>query len=97
LGGRGLLAATALPWARDGLVRLVDKAFPGLWAGVMCRKRRIDEALSMADGRFGAVLNLGARWDTRAYPRRLGGRSAPNDRRQPGTPARAVRPNARPT
>jgi methyltransferase (TIGR00027 family) len=66
-GGRALFAATASPWARDGLVRLVDKVFPGLWAGVMCRKRRIDEALSMADGRFGALLNLGAGWDTRAY------------------------------
>jgi hypothetical protein len=29
-GGRVLLAATALPWARDALVRVVDKAFPGL-------------------------------------------------------------------
>jgi methyltransferase (TIGR00027 family) len=67
LGGRLLFAATALPWARDGLVRVVDKAFPGLWAGVMCRKRRIDEALSMAESRFRAVLNLGAGWDTRAY------------------------------
>lgn len=53
-GGGSLLAPTALPWARDGLVRLVGTAFPGLWAGVMCRKRGIDEALSMADGRFGA-------------------------------------------
>jgi methyltransferase (TIGR00027 family) len=66
-GGRVLLAATASPWARDGLVRVVDKAFPGLWAGVMCRKRRIDEALSMADSRFRALLNLGAGWDTRVY------------------------------
>ncbi len=66
-GGRALLAATALPGARDGIVRLVDKAFPGLWAGVMCRKRHIDEALSGADIRFGALLNLGAGWDTRAY------------------------------
>jgi O-methyltransferase involved in polyketide biosynthesis len=33
----------------------------------MCRKRRIDEALSIVDGRFGALLNLGAGWDTRAY------------------------------
>jgi hypothetical protein len=38
-GGRALLAATALPCARNGLVLLVDKAFPGLWAGVTCRKR----------------------------------------------------------
>jgi O-methyltransferase involved in polyketide biosynthesis len=66
-GGRALLAVTALPWARDGLVRLVDKTFPGLWAGVICRKRHIDEALSTADNRFGAMLNLGAGWDTRAY------------------------------
>lgn len=66
-GGRALLAATALPWARDGLVRLVDKTFPGLWAGVICRKRHIDEALSTADDQFGAMLNLGAGWDTRAY------------------------------
>jgi methyltransferase (TIGR00027 family) len=66
-GGRDFLAATALPAARDGLVRLVDNAFPALWGGVMCRKRRIDEALSKTNGRFGALLNLGAGWDTRAY------------------------------
>jgi methyltransferase (TIGR00027 family) len=66
-GGRALLAATTLPWVRDGLVGVVDRDFPGLWARVMCRARRIDEALSIADGRFGALLNLGAGWDTRAY------------------------------
>jgi methyltransferase (TIGR00027 family) len=66
-GGQVFLAATALAMARDGLVRLVDNAFPGLWAGVMCRKRHIDEALSMTNGRFQALLNLGAGWDTRAY------------------------------
>jgi methyltransferase (TIGR00027 family) len=66
-GARAIVAATALPSARDGLVRLVDNAFPGLWAGVMCRKRCIDEALSMTNGRFEAMLNLGAGWDTRAY------------------------------
>lgn len=66
-GGRALLAATALPGAREGIVRLMDKTFPGLWAGVMCRKRHIDEALSTVGDRFDAVVNLGAGWDTRAY------------------------------
>ncbi len=65
--GRAPLAATALPWPRNGLVHVVDNAFPGLWAGVMYRKHRIDEALSLAKGQFGALLHLGAGWDTRAY------------------------------
>lgn len=66
-GGRALLATAALPRVRDSFVWLTDQAFPGLWAGVMCRKRRIDEALTTAEGRLDAVLNLGAGWDTRAY------------------------------
>jgi O-methyltransferase involved in polyketide biosynthesis len=67
-GGRALLAGTALPWAGDGPVRPADKAFPGRCLGrVMCRKRRIDAALSISNGRFAALLNLGAGRDTRAY------------------------------
>jgi len=48
-------------------VRLIDKTFPGLWGGMMCRKRYIDEALIASAGSIEAVVNLGAGFDTRVY------------------------------
>lgn len=42
-GGRVFLAATDLPAARDRLVRLVDNAFPGLWAGGMVAQNTVEE------------------------------------------------------
>lgn len=32
-------------WARDWMVRVTDKIFPGIWGGMMGRKRYIDEKL----------------------------------------------------
>ena len=41
---------------------------PGLWAGIMGRKRYIDDRVADdADGQVEAVVNLGAGFDTRAY------------------------------
>ncbi len=52
------------------MVRSTDKQFTGLWSGVMCRKRYIDEKVVAAitgDDPVVAVVNLGAGWDTRIY------------------------------
>ncbi len=53
--------------ARDWIVRSTEKSFPGLWAGMMCRKRYIDEKLIESVASIDAVVNLGAGFDTRVY------------------------------
>ena len=56
------------PPARDLLLSIAEKRGPGVWGGVLCRKRYIAEKLTEAlkDG-FRAVVILGAGLDTLAY------------------------------
>lgn len=67
--GACLLArATRLGWLRDGFIRALERAHPGTWAGIACRKRYIDEQLTAAlSAGCRAVVSLGAGLDTRAY------------------------------
>jgi len=52
----------------DNMVKWTEKRMPGMWAGFMCRKRYIDDKLSEAASiGTGAIVNLGAGFDTRAY------------------------------
>ena len=53
--------------ARDWIVRISEKSAPGIWGGVLCRKRYIDEKLIESAGQVDAVVNLGTGFDTRAY------------------------------
>ncbi|MCB9759766.1 MAG: SAM-dependent methyltransferase [Alphaproteobacteria bacterium] len=53
-------------WARDWMVRATDDSLPGMWGWMMCRKRYIDDRLAEDAPAMGAVLNLGAGFDTRA-------------------------------
>ncbi|UCH11540.1 MAG: SAM-dependent methyltransferase [Fidelibacterota bacterium] len=53
--------------ARDWMVRASEKAIPGIWGGMMCRKRYIDEKLVESADQINAVVNLGAGFDTRSY------------------------------
>lgn len=67
---RALAAAMRLPALRDWFLRTSEKAAPGLWAAVLCRKRYIDEKITEAAGEMGqidAIVNLGAGFDTRAF------------------------------
>ncbi|MFC4946260.1 SAM-dependent methyltransferase [Pseudonocardia sp. GCM10023141] len=78
---RDALAARMLPagarpvaalarWApvRRLVVGLSEKRIPGLWAGILCRKRYIDEVVSQHAGAgAAAAVVLGAGLDTRAY------------------------------
>jgi methyltransferase (TIGR00027 family) len=64
---RALAAAMRLPFLRDWFLRTSERAAPGLWAAVLCRKRYIDEKITEAAGEMGAVVNLGAGFDTRAF------------------------------
>jgi methyltransferase (TIGR00027 family) len=75
------LAVHFLPWGlrllvhacrwrllRDWLIDRTEKRTPGIWAGMACRKRYIDERVREAiDAGVDAVVILGAGLDTRAY------------------------------
>jgi methyltransferase (TIGR00027 family) len=52
---------------RDWMVRATEKDSPGIWGGMMCRKRYIDEKVAGSISGIDAVVNLGAGFDTRAY------------------------------
>ncbi len=52
---------------RNRLVKTIEKTAPGVWGGLLCRKRYIDEKLFKLDHRTEAIINLGAGFDTRLY------------------------------
>ena len=53
---------------RNWIIRQSEDKVPGLWAGIMGRKRYIDDIIAEAVGSgIEAVVNLGAGFDTRAY------------------------------
>lgn len=54
-------------FVRDWMVRVSEKSAPGIWGGLMCRKRYIDEKLIESVAQIDAVVDLGAGFDTRAY------------------------------
>ncbi len=66
-GMRAFVWMMRLNAAGDWMVRATEKSFPGLWGGMMCRKRYIDEELTASVGLINAVVNLGAGFDTRVY------------------------------
>ncbi|MEM5317413.1 SAM-dependent methyltransferase [Paraburkholderia sp. JHI869] len=55
------------PRAARWMMRTTEHKYPGLWGGMLCRKRYIDEALEDASAHVEAIVNLGAGFDTRAY------------------------------
>ncbi len=54
-------------WMRDWIIGLSEKSQPGIWGGLLCRKRYINEKLAAACNDMEAVVNLGAGFDTRAF------------------------------
>jgi methyltransferase (TIGR00027 family) len=53
---------------KDWLIRTSEKKTPGLWGGITSRKRYIDNKVAEGvNDDIGAVVNLGAGFDTRAY------------------------------
>ena len=53
---------------KDWVIRKSEEKVPGLWGGIMGRKRYIDDkVIESADGHLEAVVNLGAGFDTRAF------------------------------
>jgi len=64
---RVLVWLTRFQPIRNWMIRSVEKSAPGLWNGVMCRKRYIDDRLARDMIEMEAAVNLGAGFDTRAY------------------------------
>ncbi len=54
-------------WVRDSIIGLSEKGNPGIWGGLLCRKRYIDEKLVGSRSEIEAVVSLGAGFDTRPY------------------------------
>jgi len=53
---------------KDWIIRKSEEKVPGLWGGIMARKRYLDDKVAEAvGGPAEAVVNLGAGFDTRAY------------------------------
>jgi methyltransferase (TIGR00027 family) len=63
---RAYVLLMRLDAARNWMVRMSEKTTPGIWGGMLCRKRYIDEKLIESAGQIDAVINLGAGFDTRA-------------------------------
>jgi len=61
-------------WMRDWIIGLSEKSNTGIWGGLLCRKRYIDEKLVASRSKIEALVNLGAGFDTRSY--RLPARSS---------------------
>ncbi|HEY4801653.1 MAG TPA: SAM-dependent methyltransferase [Paraburkholderia sp.] len=66
LPARALLAFCG-PRAARCMMRATERKYPGLWGGMLCRKRYIDEALQDVSAHMEALVNLGAGFDTRAF------------------------------
>ena len=53
---------------KEWLIRKTEEKVPGLWGGIMGRKRYLDDRVADdAVGHIEAVVNLGAGFDTRAF------------------------------
>ena len=48
-------------------IRATERRLPGIWGGIMSRKRYIDEQLLISLGEMDAIVNLGAGFDTRLF------------------------------
>jgi methyltransferase (TIGR00027 family) len=66
-GARALVWLVRPNWVRSWLIRATEINSPGIWGGMVCRKRYIDEKLTDSSNQIEAVVNLGAGFDTRAY------------------------------
>lgn len=72
-GQRALVRAMRWPLLRRMTISAGERAVPGSWSLITCRKRYIDDKLDEALGSIDSVVVLGAGLDTKAY--RLAGRS----------------------
>ncbi len=52
---------------RDWLISYSEKNSPGIWGGILCRKRYIRDKLTDISNQIDGVVNLGAGFDTITY------------------------------
>ena len=52
---------------RDWLINYSEKTTPGIWGGILCRKRYIRDKLTDMSNQIDGVVNLGAGFDTISY------------------------------
>ena len=52
---------------RDWLINYTEKITPGIWGGILCRKRYINDKLNDMSDQIDGMVNLGAGLDTRVY------------------------------
>ena len=54
---------------RNWMIRASEKDLPGMWAGMICRKKYIDDTLarSVHESEIDTIINLGAGFDTRIF------------------------------
>lgn len=74
LGAKLLVRCLGMSTLRDWLIASSEKSNPGLWGGLLSRKRYIEDRLLEAGDRVEAFVNLGAGFDSRPY--RLSGLAA---------------------
>lgn len=52
---------------RDWLIGLAEKSDPGMWGGLLCRKRYVDDRVTASIDEIDAIVSLGAGFDTRSF------------------------------
>lgn len=52
---------------RDWMIGYSEKTDPGVWGGLLVRKRYINDKLNQTSGQVDGVVNLGAGFDSRVY------------------------------
>jgi methyltransferase (TIGR00027 family) len=67
MGGKVFVNLMKMGWMKNWIISLSEKSQPGIWGGLLCRKRYIDEKLMESSGDMQAFVNLGAGFDTRPY------------------------------
>ncbi len=58
---------TEIGFIRDWLINYTEKITPGIWGGILCRKRYINDKLNDMSDQIDGVVNIGAGLDTRVY------------------------------
>ena len=64
-----LIKLMRIPLLRNWMVKASEKQMKGIWSGMTCRKRYIDDKVvaAVANGSVDTIVNLGAGYDTRVY------------------------------
>jgi len=67
VGARIFAGLLRIRLVRDWLIEVSEKSNPGIWGGLLCRKRYIDEKVVASQQQMDAIVNLGAGFDTRLF------------------------------